>query len=70
MDRRAASETVFRYSKKINRNIIASFNHHFFFQGFSMEIYIATDGRVLPYILDPNFENYLPVIPPEVTNNF
>lgn len=41
-----------------------------FAEGFSMEIYIATEGRVLPYILDPNFENYLPVIPPEVTYSY
>ena len=32
-----------------------------------MEIYIAADGRVLSYILDPNFEKYLPVIPSEVS---
>lgn len=32
-----------------------------------MEIYIAADGRVLSYILDPNFEKYLPIIPSEVT---
>ncbi|XP_014259342.1 protein shifted isoform X2 [Cimex lectularius] len=36
------------------------------FSGFSMEIYAIVDGRVLPYILDPNFEEYLPVIPSEV----
>ncbi|KZS07767.1 Shifted protein [Daphnia magna] len=32
-----------------------------------MEIYIAADGRVLSYILDPNFEKYLPIIPSEVS---
>lgn len=31
-----------------------------------MEIYAIVDGHVLPYILDPNFEQYLPVIPSEV----
>lgn len=31
-----------------------------------MEIYAIADGRVLPYILDPNFEKYLPIIPSEV----
>ncbi|KAH7976919.1 hypothetical protein HPB52_021496 [Rhipicephalus sanguineus] len=28
-----------------------------------MEIFAILDGVVLPYILDPNFERYLPVIP-------
>ncbi len=32
-----------------------------------MEIYIAADGRVLSYILDPMFEKYLPIIPAEVS---
>ncbi|XP_060537061.1 protein shifted-like [Cylas formicarius] len=36
------------------------------FSGMSMEIYAILNGNVLPYILDPNFENYLPVIPSEV----
>ncbi|XP_065202290.1 protein shifted isoform X2 [Planococcus citri] len=36
------------------------------YSGFSMEIYAIVDGKVLPYILDPNFEKYLPVIPSEV----
>lgn len=31
-----------------------------------MQIYAIVDGKVLPYILDPNFEKYLPVIPSEV----
>jgi WNT inhibitory factor 1 len=31
-----------------------------------MEIYAIMDGHVLPYILDPNFEKYLPIIPSEV----
>lgn len=31
-----------------------------------MEIYAIADGVVLPYILDPNFEKYLPIIPAEV----
>lgn len=31
-----------------------------------MEIYAIVNGNVLAYILDPNFENYLPVIPSEV----
>lgn len=38
--------------------------------GFSMEIYAIVDGRVLPYILDPNFEKYLPIIPSEVSIRF
>ncbi|CAG9759532.1 unnamed protein product [Ceutorhynchus assimilis] len=37
------------------------------FSGVSMEIYAIVNGNVLPYILDPNFENYLPVIPSEVS---
>jgi WNT inhibitory factor 1 len=32
-----------------------------------MEIYAIVNGNVLPYILDPNFEKYLPVIPSEVS---
>lgn len=36
------------------------------YPGFPMEIQIITDGSVQHYILDPNFENYLPVIPSEV----
>ena len=32
-----------------------------------MQIYAIVDGKVLPYILDPNFEKYLPVIPSEVS---
>ena len=32
-----------------------------------MEIYAIVDGHVLPYILDPNFEKYLPIIPSEVS---
>ncbi|CAG2064768.1 unnamed protein product [Timema podura] len=36
------------------------------FSGFSMEIYAIVDGHVLPYILDPKFEQYLPIIPSEV----
>ncbi|XP_077497249.1 WNT inhibitory factor 1 isoform X3 [Amblyomma americanum] len=36
------------------------------FSGFPMEIFAILDGVVLPYILDPNFEKYLPVIPSEV----
>lgn len=31
-----------------------------------MKIYAIVDGVVLPYVLDPNFEKYLPVIPSEV----
>ncbi|EFA13018.1 protein shifted isoform X2 [Tribolium castaneum] len=37
------------------------------FSGMSMEIYAIVNGNVLPYILDPNFEKYLPVIPSEVS---
>lgn len=33
-----------------------------------MEIFAILDGVVLPYILDPNFERYLPVIPSEVNS--
>lgn len=38
------------------------------FSGYMMEIYAIHNGRVLPYILDPNFEKQLPVIPSEVEN--
>lgn len=31
-----------------------------------MTIFAIVDGKVLPYILDPNFEKYLPTIPSEV----
>ncbi|XP_054722249.1 protein shifted-like [Uloborus diversus] len=31
-----------------------------------MDIFVIMDAAVLPYILDPNFEKYLPVIPSEV----
>lgn len=37
--------------------------------GISMEIYAIMDGHVLPYILDPNFEKHLPIIPSEVGNS-
>lgn len=37
--------------------------------GFPMEIYAIANGRVLSYILDPNFEKYLPIIPSEVSQN-
>jgi WNT inhibitory factor 1 len=36
--------------------------------GISMEIHAIVDGHVLPYILDPNFERYLPIIPSEVSD--
>ncbi|KAK6642574.1 hypothetical protein RUM43_004076 [Polyplax serrata] len=32
------------------------------------EIHVIDGGFVLPYILDPNFENYLPMIPSEVNS--
>ncbi|XP_047481719.1 daf-12-interacting protein 1-like isoform X2 [Penaeus chinensis] len=35
-------------------------------KGYVMEIFAIHDGHVLPYILDPNFEKHLPVIPSEV----
>jgi WNT inhibitory factor 1 len=34
-----------------------------------MEIYAIMDGHVLPYILDPNFEEHLPIIPSEVSDS-
>ncbi|CAH0561994.1 unnamed protein product [Brassicogethes aeneus] len=37
------------------------------FSGFPMEIYAIVNGNVLPYILEPNFEKHLPVIPSEVS---
>lgn len=38
------------------------------FSGFPMEIFVIANGFISPYILDPNFEKYLPVIPAEVTS--
>ncbi|XP_076310838.1 wnt inhibitory factor 1-like isoform X3 [Tachypleus tridentatus] len=38
------------------------------FSGYPMEIYAIVDGTVLSYILDPNFEKYLPVIPSEINS--
>lgn len=35
--------------------------------GYPMDIYVIKEGRVLPYILDPEFSERLPVIPPEIT---
>lgn len=32
-----------------------------------MPIYAIMEGKVTPYILDKNFERYLPVIPSEVS---
>nr|XP_023021451.1 protein shifted-like isoform X2 [Leptinotarsa decemlineata] len=37
------------------------------FSGSPMKIFAISNGNVLPYILDPNFEKYLPVIPSEVS---
>ncbi|XP_046911109.2 protein shifted [Dermatophagoides farinae] len=39
-----------------------------FFNGFPMKIHAIVDGVVLPYVLDPNFEKYLPIIPSQVTS--
>lgn len=36
--------------------------------GFPTEIFAIYKGEVSPYILDPNFEKYLPVIPSEVVS--
>jgi len=33
-----------------------------------MEIFVIADGYVMPYILDPNFEKHLPIIPTEVSS--
>ncbi|XP_063851472.1 protein shifted-like [Scylla paramamosain] len=38
------------------------------FSGYLMEIFVIHNGRILPYILDPNFEKQLPVIPAQVEN--
>ncbi|CAB0031953.1 unnamed protein product [Trichogramma brassicae] len=37
------------------------------FSGVEMEIYAIDEGRVVPYLLDPEFENKLPIIPNEVS---
>ncbi|XP_044741789.1 protein shifted [Chrysoperla carnea] len=36
------------------------------FSGLSMQIYAIVNGTVLPYVLDPNLNKYLPIIPAEV----
>lgn len=33
-----------------------------------MRIYAISDGSVLPYLLDPNFQSYLPTIPAEINS--
>lgn len=38
------------------------------FSGFFMKIYAIDNGKISPAILDPNFNQYLPVIPSEVNN--
>ena len=38
------------------------------FSGFKMNIFAIIDGDVLSYVLNPNFEKYLPVIPAEVAH--
>ncbi|UYV68300.1 WIF1 [Cordylochernes scorpioides] len=41
------------------------------FSGMQMQIFIVSDGRVMPYILDPALEQRLPVVPGDVsTVNF
>ncbi|XP_046823762.1 protein shifted [Vespa crabro] len=37
------------------------------FSGVEMEIYVISEGIVLSYLLDPEFENKLPIIPSEVS---
>ena len=32
-----------------------------------MKIFVIVNGAVQPYILDPHFEDYLPIIPAEVS---
>lgn len=36
------------------------------FSGFQMKIFAIDNGRVSPHIKDPNFNQYLPIIPSEV----
>lgn len=38
------------------------------FSDIPMKIFAIADGHVLPIILDPNFESYLPIIPSEVVS--
>lgn len=38
------------------------------YSGFQMSIPVIVDSVVLPYILDPNFEKYLPIIPPQLNS--
>lgn len=36
------------------------------FPGIPMEIYIISDGKVVPYLQHPEFDKSIPVIPPKV----
>jgi hypothetical protein len=38
----------------------------YFLSGLPLEVFIISDGSVAPYLLDPNVEESIPVIPPEV----
>ncbi|KAI4477621.1 hypothetical protein M0802_014681 [Mischocyttarus mexicanus] len=38
------------------------------YKGIQMEIYVISEGIVLSYLLDPELENKLPIIPSEVSN--
>nr|XP_011418865.1 wnt inhibitory factor 1 isoform X2 [Crassostrea gigas] len=49
-----------RLSLWIDERQIASFF------GYPLEVFIISDGSVAPYLLDPNVEESIPVIPPEV----
>ncbi|CAG2169495.1 unnamed protein product [Oppiella nova] len=39
-----------------------------FFNGFPLKIYAILDGNVLPYVLDPNLDKYLPTLPFSVSS--
>jgi len=36
--------------------------------GLAMEIYAISEGKVLSYLLDPDFESKLPIVPSEVSH--
>jgi WNT inhibitory factor 1 len=36
--------------------------------GVAMEIYVIAEGTVVSYLLDPDFENKVPIIPSEVSH--
>lgn len=62
---------MIRTSKKTSTLYLCVYNlksSSVIFSGLKMPIYAIMEGKVTPYILDKNFEQYLPVIPSEVSD--